>query len=511
MYVVARADRLPVMPDRSPTMNSRRRLAATLVAASAALCLAAAPAAQADSVAYVKDGDVWLSTTDGSRQYRVTEEGGYSTVSQADCGRMVALRGDKIRQLDRDGTVVSEIATPVSTSTDPSMAFQGPFDPEISPNGQKVAYTYYWQYTGYDPYCNPSTGCYTKRLYHGTGFTAPDRLTAWDEPGFARRSGWIDASWVDDEQVLLSDPYIQPNEDTVLWKPGVGESSLERWFQDPAYPGDVSEATISRDKSAMVTITKGGKGISILRSEGRFFPNYPERCFEGFVEDGVENAYSSPTLSADGTRAYWAENDGIHVATLPDFTYDSCGELADGGSMLVAGAKNPSWGPADVPAERPVKAPQEQPGPIAGGPVKGGPTPVVPSQNDKPLTRGVRLAVTAPRLKVALRRGFTVKLTGAKPGRHTLVAKLAGRKVASGKAVVGADGTGKVTLKFTAAARRKLARKRTAVLSITGAGAKLTLRLATARSHRAKRPGGDCAGPLRPLPSRRDRVVRGCA
>src|SRR3954468_9252802 len=32
----------------------------------------AAPAASADSIAYVKDGDIYLSTSDGSRQYRVT-------------------------------------------------------------------------------------------------------------------------------------------------------------------------------------------------------------------------------------------------------------------------------------------------------------------------------------------------------------------------------------------------------------------------------------------------------
>lgn len=467
MYVPVGIASLPPMPHCSPLTNSRRRLAATLAAASVAALMAAGPA-QADSVAYVKDGDVWLSTTDGSRQYRVTSEGGYSTVSQADDGKMVALRGDKIRHLERDGKVISEIATPVSTTQDPSMSFRGPFDPEVSPNGKKVAYTYYWQYTGYDPYCNPSTGCYTQRLYHGTGFTDPDRLTAWDEPGFAKRSGWIDAAWVDDEQVLLSDPYIQPNEDTVLWKPGVGEDSLERWFQDPGYPGDVSEATISRDKSAMITITKGGRGISILRSEGRFFPNYPERCFEGFIADGVEGAYSSPTLSADGSRAYWAEPDGIHAVDLPRFTVDACGELPNGGGgLLLAGATNPSWGPADVPAERTVVQPP---------PPEQDPT-VKPSQDDQPLTRGVRLAATAPRLKVALRRGITVRLTGATPGRHTVVAKLAGRKVAAGKAVVGANGAGKVTLRFTRAGKRKLTGRRSAVLSITGAGAKLTLRL----------------------------------
>ena len=120
----------------------------------------------------------------------------------------------------------------------------------FSADGRRVAYTYYWQYTGYDPYCNPTTNCYVKRLYHGTGFTDPNRLTAWDEPGFLRRSGWIDASWVDNGTVLLSDPYIQPNEDTVLWSPD-DANSLRRWFEDHAVlgrrqGGDDRHATVRR-------------------------------------------------------------------------------------------------------------------------------------------------------------------------------------------------------------------------------------------------------------------------
>ena len=165
--------------------------------------------AQADSIAYIKAGNVFLATTDGAREYQVTFDGGYSTVSQADSGRMVALRGDRIRHLERDGRVIADIATPVSTTTDPTMQFKGPFDPAISPDGTRVAYTYYWQYKTYGPDCQPPY-CTLTRLYHGTGFTDPNRLTAWDEPGFRRRSGWIDASWVDNDTVLLSSPYILP-------------------------------------------------------------------------------------------------------------------------------------------------------------------------------------------------------------------------------------------------------------------------------------------------------------
>ena len=43
-----------------------------IAAAAAVAALVGAPSAMADSIAYVKDGNVWLSTSDGARQYQVT-------------------------------------------------------------------------------------------------------------------------------------------------------------------------------------------------------------------------------------------------------------------------------------------------------------------------------------------------------------------------------------------------------------------------------------------------------
>ncbi len=130
------------MPHLSPIASPRRRAAAVLTAAAAAFAIAAAPAA-ADSVAYVKDGNVFLSATDGSRAFQVTTDGGYASVSQADSGRMAALRGDEIVHLERDGRVIASIKTPVSTTTDPSKQFKGPFDPQISPDGARGAVSDY--------------------------------------------------------------------------------------------------------------------------------------------------------------------------------------------------------------------------------------------------------------------------------------------------------------------------------------------------------------------------------
>ena len=363
--------------------------------------------------------------------------------------------------------MIAEIATPVSTMVDPSLQFKGPFDPEISPDGRRVAYTYYWQYTGYDPYCNQSNNCYVKRLYHGTGFTDPNRLTAWDEPGFLRRSGWIDAAWVDNSTVLLSDPYILPNEDTVLWSPD-DANSLRRWFQDHEYPGDVSEATMSRDRSALATITAGSMKMTIARTVSGFYPDYPTRCFEA-ASDQETNLLSSPTFNADGSRLYWAESaDGLHVAALPRFAADSCGALNDGGKLLVAGATSPSWGPADVPPPRPNTPP---PGPGNGG------GPGTPSGDPAPGPPAAKLTVTKAKLAAALKKGLVLRVTGAPGGRHTLVAKYGKSTVAKGTVKVDRGGTGKATLRFTKAGKRKLAKRKRATLTITGAGARLGVTL----------------------------------
>lgn len=450
---------------------SRRRIAGA-AAALAMIALGAPAVAQADSIAYIKAGNVFLATTDGAREYQVTFDGGYSTVSQADSGRMVALRGDHIVHLERDGRVIADILTPVSTSTDPTMQFKGPFDPAISPDGTRVAYSYYWQYTGYDPYCNPSNNCYVKRLYHGTAFTDPNRLTAWDEPGFKRRSGWIDAAWVDNSTVLLSDPYIMPNEDTVLWNPS-DENSLQRWFEDYEYHGKLKEATMSRDKSALAAIGDDGKVLSIARAVGGFYPNYPTRCAKAPAEVEGEKL-TKPQFNADASRVFWASSvDGIHTAALPKFTATDCGLFQDPGKLLVPGGTYPSWGPADVPPARP--APQ---GPGGGGGGGGGkPAPGQQTGQPSPDAGKAKLGVTKIKLAAALKKGIRVNLKGAKAGKHTLVAKLGKTTVAKRTIEVGASGGGAVTLRFTKAGKAKLKGKKTVKLNVTAAGASLQVTL----------------------------------
>ena len=455
---------------------SRRRIAGA-AAALALLALGAPAAAQADSIAYIKAGNVFLATTDGAREYQVTYDGGYSTVSQADSGRMVALHGDHIRHLERDGSVIADILTPVSSSTDPTAQFKGPFDPAISPDGRRVSYSYYWQYIGdgNDPYCRVRGDCYLKRLYHGTAFTDPNRLTAWDEPGFKRQSGWIDAAWIDNDTVLLSDPSMMPNEDTVLFSPS-DPGSFKRWFEDRDYHGKVKETTMSRDLSALANTVDDGKAISLARTVDGFHPKYPTRCATVTVDNEGEKL-SKPQLNADGSRLYWAMNtDGIHTAALPKFSATDCGTFGDPGKLLIPGGTYPSWGPAEVPAARPAP-------PAPGG--KGGGTKVggtgggggtTPASGQPGGTSQAKLSVTKTKLAAALKTGLVVTLKGATNGKQAVTAKFGKTTVAKGNATV-KQGEGKVTLRFTKAGKAKLKGKKTVKLTIAGAGASLNLTL----------------------------------
>src|SRR5262249_37091251 len=150
------------------------------VAAAALILLAGAPAAFADSIAYVKDGNVWPSTPDGARPGQGTTARGYGDVSTAPDGTMIALNGVRLHRLDRAGHVLADFDTPVSdTRPAPAKTFYGPFDPAISPDGTKVAYTYYWMTQSQSPTCFPPT-CVTTINEGGTGYSWADRQTGWD-------------------------------------------------------------------------------------------------------------------------------------------------------------------------------------------------------------------------------------------------------------------------------------------------------------------------------------------
>src|SRR4029077_7187768 len=93
--------------------------------------------------------------------------------------------------------------------------FYGPSDPAISPDGKKVAYTYYYMTQSQSPTCFPPT-CVTTINEGGTGYSWADRQTAWDDPALGKHPGWRHPAWVDNDTTLLANPTHALNFDVIL-------------------------------------------------------------------------------------------------------------------------------------------------------------------------------------------------------------------------------------------------------------------------------------------------------
>jgi hypothetical protein len=84
----------------------RRVKLATIAIALCATAIAAAPAS-ADSIVYAKQGNLYLSSTDGSKGYQLTFDGGYSSPSQADDGTIGGLHYKQLVRMNRSGQLLN--------------------------------------------------------------------------------------------------------------------------------------------------------------------------------------------------------------------------------------------------------------------------------------------------------------------------------------------------------------------------------------------------------------------
>lgn len=361
------------------------------------------------SVVYVKDHDVWLSNADGSNAHRVTssgtEEHPWRSPSQADDGTIAAGYLQEIVRMEQNGRVLNSINPPPLKNSVSHMVDGVPADVAISPDGKVIAWTIYT----YE--CPIGVECGARYV---TGFTASDRYT---DPGKYGSTYFMSPSWVGSNRTLLSGGY---GSHVMIDELGPGDPV--HWFDDSDYAGnstDLGDAELTRDGKRIAAVRGYGSSTHIIwfRVNGNALSGAPPAVPEPECLTGELEGLSGPTWAPDGQALAWTEPDGIWMKENPGVCDDPQPKL------LIPGGSEPDWGPAAV-----------DPRPI----------------------RSFRVRVAGMTLRKALRKGVTVKVSGAAAGNVKSVLLRGGKKVGSGTATVRASGTAAVKSTFTGKARKAL-------------------------------------------------------
>src|SRR4051812_15681868 len=207
-------------------MNLRRTT--LTLAACAVTALAAAPPASADSIVYVKDGHVWLTSPHPTKQDQVTFEGGDDSPCQAEDGTIVALHDKMFVRLDRGG---HRIGRPIAGIGSPGPgggdAFYGPYEPRVSPDGKRIAY---W-FGQYSQYFSSPCNCYLFRRESYTTWTYADRFTdPSTESDYTK--GLTQPEWITSDRLIAG--YSQFSQNIWTYKVGEGHADsgggAQYWF-----------------------------------------------------------------------------------------------------------------------------------------------------------------------------------------------------------------------------------------------------------------------------------------
>jgi hypothetical protein len=323
-------------------LRARRR---TLIAATLLVCCLAAPAmAKADSIAYVKNHNIWIANPDGSGQYQVTRDGtagrAYGSPSQADDGTISAYRGTDVVRLRQNGQILSSFDPPGATNSAGGYVDGVPANVAVSPDGSKVAYTFY------DVSCPPGASCGARTV---TTYSASDRATPYGRL-FERNP-----SWATNNRLLVFGGYLSHvNYDD----PDNGTHDRVHWFddQDTDSPStDLGDGELTRQGDRFAALRGYGSSthLRIYKVNGNALtgsPGVPSVA----CQTGAETTLDNPSWSPDGRRLSFAHREGIEVIALPNVVDGDC-PGAGSGVVVIPGGQEPDWGPANV-----------NPGPRAG-------------------------------------------------------------------------------------------------------------------------------------------------
>ena len=300
-----------------------------LALALAGMALAGAASAQAASLTFIKDHDVWISNPDGSGAVRVTRDGTakepYRSPTRNAAGTIAALKGFHVHLLRADGRRIRRFLPGALRDGMGAQTTAGTASLDFSPDGTKLAYA------------KVSLNCANVDCM-ARGVSGVMNLRG---RILATQKEYTGAfpSWVTDRIVLSHGGYGHQN---MLWNTQTG--AWENWFDDsdlvaPEHTTDLGDGEVSRDRRAYVAVRgyDATTAIATYHVNGDLAaPSPPPPTFLCTAQGQV----SSPTISGDGATAWWEEPDGV-------WTFPVSADCPDG-RLLIPGASEPDWSPADV-------------------------------------------------------------------------------------------------------------------------------------------------------------------
>ena len=445
--------------DRAHGMAGAGRCAALIAAIAIVLGVSLAPSAKADSLVYMRGGEVWISHADGSDAKQVTgQANNWSWPTEDDAGDILVAGGhggvragtedtpgSEIYRINQQGADLSSPQqTPGSLSTVGCVTY-APVSLRVAPDGRHYAYDSF--------FC----GRFITQVgtVGGAGFSGSEYM-----------SDFVFPYWVDNSDFVVSrggQPLV--DSDGEWWTHDLGDQADHgfNWFGDPASyaePGNpdgwatgFDGIAVSRDGTKAATLeedagnwTDGAArkvAIRLWSAAGAPTPAHATGATPTFQceldlpsDPGVTAWYDSagPTFSPDGTQLAFAEPDGVHIADVSNLV--NCATIT--APLVIPGATQPFWSAANEAASAGYVL-QNGNGDSNGG-SNGGGNSDTGGDTTPPTISGLtirphRFAVASgPKRssghRSAARSGATVAYTLSEPARVTLVvqATLAGRK-----------------------------------------------------------------------------------
>jgi hypothetical protein len=333
-------------------MSSRHRLALAAVAA-AVIAIPTTAEAAGGSILYRKSGRLYVAAPSGHGKHAIKHTRGLSNPSQDDKGRIVAQKGIKLYRLNRRGKKLNKPITTAFRTNKIVTSFKGPFFPEVSPNGKKIAYTYSFTESHFDFNC----GCTVTSPSLNTSYTQSNRFVSDPEKKYGLARFYFHSSWVGNNSTVGTTPdlfdYAGNGLDSVEIDPlGGGADSYRSWFTECTtcdysnlhkYPLDEPEFTRKQDK---VAFTSGNLDDTLPGAKLFIYPLAapPTALPPHFCQiSGPNGKFSSPSWSPDGKSLAWADRKGIWVGKLGSLAGSECQITR---KRVIKGGGSPDWGKA---------------------------------------------------------------------------------------------------------------------------------------------------------------------